>query len=86
MESPELTTLSCLVSTSTLLLPLPFQRNNCGLLAHDSLQTKILLMCHTSSPEKDVPNIVLSKKDRVRNQKASLSSMICQIYGFEQLI
>lgn len=63
MESPELTTLSCLVSPSTLLLLLPFQSNNCSLLAHDPLQTKVLLVHHVSSLEKkkNIPNIKIEQ-------------------------
>lgn len=86
MESPELTTLSCLVSPSTLPLLLPFQSNNFGLLAHDPLQTEVLLVCHVSSLEKEIPNIVQGKEDKIKNQKASLSSAICQLHGFGLVI
>lgn len=61
MESSELTTLSCLVSPSTLLLLLPFQSNNYSLWAHDPLQTKVLLEHYVSSLEKDTPNIKIEK-------------------------
>lgn len=54
MESPELTTLSCLESPSTLLLLLPFQINSFGRLAHNPLLTKVFFWCTTFLLQKKI--------------------------------